>query len=98
MNDQTKITDWSQWCHDIIHGIGGLEDYKRFELAIYSGCKDRNHDHDDHYGIPPTDEDKEMRLLQCEAVHYAIRCIAGNAEALRQLKTLAEEKGTEWPK
>jgi len=91
------ITDWSTWCHDIIHGSGGLEDYKRYELAIYNGCKDRNHDHDSYLDLPATDEHKEAMLLQCEASHYTIRCLARNAEALRQLKILAEERGTEWP-
>lgn len=25
----------TRWCHDIIHGVGGLRDYKKYELALY---------------------------------------------------------------
>ncbi len=68
----------TQWAHDIIHGVGGLQDYKKYELAVYNGCGKGNEHPDEGTSL-------------CWAAYWTIECLTNPkyAEILKHVNERA---------
>ena len=85
MTNRKNIVDWS---HDVIHGVGGLLDYKRYELAMWNGCE------------PMPDEAHEHKPTLCEAAAWAVKCLTNPdyAEILAAVVSKAKRNKVTRPK